>query len=182
MDDQRQRDAERGPCASRLSLRGKRSSPPDAMECRRHDCYGTKAATSPRRWPARPMRRNHPPTAGCWPGNAPCKNARPPMQSRPGRSGTKAPPTDPQLAPLVTGMSPLQSSAAAPARDQSSRAQRRTPALATGREQQRGVAWADDCFAERAQRVCAGDRLLSSRQHGREQARRRFGSRLLRLP
>ena len=50
--------------------------------------------------------RNHPPTAGCWPGNAPCKNARLPMQSRPGRSGTKAPPTDPQLAPLVTGMSP----------------------------------------------------------------------------
>ena len=43
------------------------------------------------------------------PGNAPCKNARLPMQSRPGRSGTRAPPTDPQLAPLVTGMSPNQS-------------------------------------------------------------------------
>ena len=60
--------------------------------------------------------RNHPPTAGCWPGNAPCKNARLPMQSRPGRSGTRAPPTDPQLAPLVTGMSPRRSSAPRPSK------------------------------------------------------------------
>ena len=69
----------------------------------------TKAATSPRRWPARPMRPKSPAHHRMRPGNAPCKNARPPMQSRPGRSGTRAPPTDPQLAPLVTGMSPFRS-------------------------------------------------------------------------
>jgi len=42
---------------------------------------------------------------------------------------------DPQHRCEAIGRSPLQSSGAAPARDQTSRARRRTPALATGRMQ-----------------------------------------------
>jgi hypothetical protein len=37
--------------------------------------------------------------AESWAGTGECKSARLPMQSRPDRSGTTAPPTDPQLAP-----------------------------------------------------------------------------------
>jgi hypothetical protein len=44
--------------------------------------------------------------------------------------------------------SPLQSSGGAPARDQSSRAQRRTSALAIGRQQQRDAGSAHRCFEE----------------------------------
>ena len=88
------------------SDKGKAVHGPSPGGCRGNNQDDLWAATSPRQWPARPMRPKSPAHHRMRPGNAPCKNARLPMQSRPGRSGTRAPPTDPQLAPLVTGMSP----------------------------------------------------------------------------